>query len=83
MHHGHGAEPGVGQVGEGGSGQARPAPRHAPRHAPTLQRAPERASELGGERVVEDRINGTEITSWRKLCNLGKERVPWGIFIGH
>ena len=59
LHHGHGAEPGVGQVGEGGGGQARPPrPRHA--HFSAMQRAPERAPKFSRKRVVEDRVNCTE-----------------------
>ena len=40
LHHGHGAEPGVGQVGQGGGGAARGG------HGAALQRALEGAAEL-------------------------------------
>ena len=58
LHHRHGAEPGVGQVGERGGGQACPASSR-PAHIPALQCAPERAPKFSRKRVVEDRINCT------------------------
>ena len=56
LQHGHGAESGVGQVGEAGGGLG--TTNHA-LHAPvTLQRPLECSSELGGQSIVQDWIDG-------------------------
>ena len=56
LEHGHGAEPRAGQVGHGGGSHA----SANIAHISAQQSLTKRASELGGERVVEDGVDGAE-----------------------